>query len=230
MRPDPLVLVVEDEPPMQQFLQMLLTSHGMRVVTAGTAEESVRFAATQAPEVVLLDLGLPDLDGLEVVRRLRSWTQVPVIVLSARGRDRDKVEALDAGADDYLTKPFSAEELLARVRVALRHRSMRATDEPAIYESGDVVVDLARRLVTRAGVPVALTPTEYRVLELLVRHAGRVLTHVHILREVWGPRSLERSHYVRVHIPALRTKLEEDPTQPQLIRTESGVGYRLRDG
>ncbi|MFH1462757.1 MAG: response regulator [Pseudomonadota bacterium] len=229
MRPDPVVLVVEDELPMQQFLRTLLAGCGLRVVVEGTAEGAVRSAAMHAPEVVLLDLGLPDQDGLDVVRRLRAWSQTPVIVLSARGGDRDKVEALDAGADDYLTKPFSAQELMARVRVALRHRSSRVGEEPAVFESGGVAVDLARRVVTRAGQPVPLTPTEYRVLELLVRHAGRVLTHAHILREVWGPRSLDRAHYVRVHVHALRTKLEDDPTQPSLILTESGVGYRLRE-
>lgn len=226
----PTILVIEDELPMQHFLRSLIEGHGMRVVLSGTASDGVVQAATRSPDVVLLDLGLPDADGMEVVGRLRAWSTVPIIVLTARGRDRDKVDALDGGADDYLTKPFSAEELLARVRVALRHRVQRAPDEGSVYEAGGVRVDLARRRVSRGGAEIELTPTEYKILELLVRHAGRVVTHTQILREVWGPHTLTRTHYVRVHVHQLRAKLEENPAEPVIVRTEPGVGYRLREG
>lgn len=225
----PTILLIEDEPPMQYFLRSLVEGHQMRALSATTAQQGVTEAAMHTPDVVLLDLGLPDADGLEVVKRLRAWSTTPIIVISARGRDRDKVEALDAGADDYLTKPFSAEELLARIRVALRHRSLRDDGHGPIYRAGDFAVDLARRRVTRGDTEIALTPTEYKILEVLVQHAGRVLTHTQILRTVWGPNLLTKTHYVRVHMHQLRSKIEQGPDQAALIRTESGVGYRLRE-
>lgn len=229
MNHPPTILIIEDEPPMQYFLRSLVEGHQMKTVVAATAQEGVTEAAMRAPDVVLLDLGLPDGDGLEVVGRLRAWSTVPIIVISARGRDRDKVEALDAGADDYLTKPFSAEELLARIRVALRHRTLRGEAEGPIYEADGLKVDLSRRLVTRDGMEIALTPTEYKILEMLTQHAGRVVTHTQILRAVWGPHLLTKAHYVRVHMHQLRSKIERDLNQPALIRTEAGVGYRLRE-
>lgn len=225
----PTVLIIEDEPPMQLFLRSLVEGHGMKTVSSDSATDGVTQAATRSPDVVLLDLGLPDADGLDVVKRLRAWSSVPIIVISARGRDRDKVEALDVGADDYLTKPFSAEELLARIRVALRHRTQRAAEEGPVYRAKGLTVDLARRAVSRDGAEITLTPTEYKILELLVQHAGRVLTHTQILRAVWGPGALTRTHYVRVHVHQLRLKIEADPTQPALLRTEAGVGYRLSE-
>ncbi len=225
----PTILIIEDEPPMQYFLRSLVEGHGMKVLVASTAKEGVMETATRAPDVVLLDLGLPDGDGLDVVRQLRTWTSTPILVLSARGRDRDKVEALDAGADDYLTKPFSAQELLARVRVALRHRALRTDTESPIYQVDGLCVDLAKRRVTRNDEEITLTPTEYKILEVLVQHAGRVLTHTQILRTVWGPHLLTKAHYVRVHVHQLRSKIEQDPDQPRLIQTEPGVGYRLRE-
>ncbi len=225
----PTILIIEDEPPMQYFLRSLVEGHGMKVLVASTAKEGVMETATRAPDVVLLDLGLPDGDGLDVVRQLRTWSSTPILVLSARGRDRDKVEALDAGADDYLTKPFSAQELLARVRVALRHRALRADTESPIYQVDGLCVDLAKRRVTRNDEEITLTPTEYKILEVLVQHAGRVLTHTQILRTVWGPHLLTKAHYVRVHVHQLRSKIEQDPDQPRLIQTEPGVGYRLRE-
>ncbi|MFL5263940.1 MAG: response regulator [Anaeromyxobacteraceae bacterium] len=222
----PLVLVVEDEPPVRRFLRAALAS-GYRVVEAGSVAEAEQLAPGHNPDVFLLDLGLPDGDGIDLTRRLREWTRAPIIVLSARGREEDKVNALDAGADDYLTKPFGVNELLARLRVALRHAHASA-EQPAVLEAGPLRVDLARREVTVDGAAVHLTPTEYRVLALLAQHAGKVLTHRHILREVWGPNATE-AHYVRVQMAELRKKIERDPARPRLLVTEAGVGYRLRD-
>ncbi|MEO8202087.1 MAG: winged helix-turn-helix domain-containing protein, partial [Gemmatimonadota bacterium] len=180
------------------------------------------------PDVILLDLGLPDLDGLEVTRQIREWSRTPIIVISARGREQDKVAALDIGADDYLTKPFGVPELLARIRVALRHANRTDNDEPSpVFRSGPVQVDLSRRLVTRASQPVHLTPTEYKLLATLIRHAGRVITHRQLLREVWGLNSINQTQYLRVYMAQLRHKLEADPARPRLLTTESGVGYRL---
>lgn len=221
------VLIVEDEPPMQRFLSTLLRAHGHRVLRAESGAEGIREAATRNPDVVLLDLGLPDMDGLDVVERLREWTRVPVIVLSARQQDHDKVTALDRGADDYLTKPFSAEELMARVRVALRHARLRADSGPSVIEVSGVRIDLSARTVHRDGAAVDLTKTEYDVLAELARHAGRCLTHAHILRAVWGPHCQTRAHYVRVQVRSLRVKLEKQPSSPSLILTETGVGYRF---
>ncbi len=227
-----LVLVVEDEPQMQRFLRASLTSHGYRFMEAGSAEEAVRQASSHNPDLVLMDLGLPDGDGIELTRRMREWTRVPIVVISARGREDDKVAALDAGADDYLTKPFGVNELLARMRVALRHSvqasSGRAT-EP-VLESGDLRIDLVRREVTRDGAAVHLTPIEYKLLVLLAQNAGKVLTHRQILKEVWGAAYANQTHYVRVHMAELRKKVEADPARPRHLATEQGVGYRFRDG
>jgi two-component system KDP operon response regulator KdpE len=223
----PLVLVVEDELPVRRFLRAALAGHGYRVVEAGSVAETEQLAPGHNPDVFLLDLGLPDGDGVALTRRLREWSRAPIVVVSARGREEDKVNALDAGADDYLTKPFGVNELLARLRVALRHA--QASDEAdTVVEAGPLRVDLARREVTVGGAEVRLTPTEYRVLALLARHAGKVLTHRQILREVWGPNATE-AHYVRVQVAELRKKLEADPARPRLLVTEPGVGYRLRD-
>ena len=228
MTDTPLVLVVEDEPQMRRFLRATLGAHGYRFVEADTAAQALAHATAHNPDIVLLDLGLPDLDGLEVTRRLREWATTPVIVLSARGQEADKIAALDAGADDYLTKPFGAGELLARMRVALRHaaRTSGETDEPVVT-FGEIAVDRARRRVTRGGAEVHLTPREYRLLLALVKHAGKVLTHQQLLKEVWGPGSVRETHYLRVYMAQLRHKLEADPARPRHLRTEPGVGYRL---
>ncbi len=226
----PLVLVVEDEPQMRRFIRASLTSHGYRLVEAERASEAVALATSHNPELMLLDLGLPDGDGLDLTRQLREWSRVPIIVISARGREEDKVTALDAGADDYLTKPFGVNELLARMRVALRHAQM-ATGPAAlqVLELGDLKLDLARRQVTRAGQELHLTPIEYKLLALFAQHLGKVLTHRQILKEVWGPAYATQTHYVRVHLAELRKKIEADPSRPKLLVTEPGVGYRLRD-
>jgi two-component system KDP operon response regulator KdpE len=225
--PGPLVLVVEDEPQVRRFLRAALSAHGYRFLEAGGVREAEQLATSHNPDVFLLDLSLPDGDGLDLTRRLREWTRSPIVVLSARGREEDKVDALDAGADDYLTKPFGVKELLARLRVALRHAAA-SPGEPPVLEAGPLRVDLARREVTVGGRDVRLTPTEYRLLALLARHAGKVLTHRQILREVWGPNATE-AHHVRVHMAELRKKIEADPARPRLLVTEPGVGYRLRD-
>lgn len=224
---EPLVLVVEDEPQMRRFLRAALSSHGYRLVEASGMREAEQLATSHNPDIYLLDLGLPDGDGIDLARSIREWSGAPIIVLSARGREEDKVNALDAGADDYLTKPFGVNELLARLRVALRHARATVAEEP-VLEAGPLRIDLARREVTVEGREVRLTPTEYRLLALLARHAGKVLTHRQILREVWGPNATE-AHYVRVHMAELRKKIEADPARPRLLVTEPGVGYRLRD-
>lgn len=226
--PGPLVLVVEDEPPMRKFIRASLTSHGYRLLEADRASEALMLATSHNPELILLDLGLPDADGIELTRQIREWSQVPIIVISARGREDDKVAALDAGADDYLTKPFGVNELLARMRVAQRHAVGAAAPEP-VFELGELRIDFARREVTRAGEPMHLTPIEYKLLGLFARHAGKVLTHRQILKEVWGPAHASQTHYVRVHMAELRKKIELDPSRPKLLVTEPGVGYRLRD-
>jgi len=228
--PAPLVLVVEDERTMVRLLHAALTSHGYRVVEASSGEEALRQAATRAPDVVVLDLGLPDLDGLEVTRRLREWSAVPIVVVSARGQEGDKIKALDAGADDYVTKPFSVGELLARMRVALRHAA-RTAQEPGetTLSVGGLRIDRLRRQVFVDDVEVRLTPIEYRLLSMLAQHAGRVLTHEHLLRQVWGPGYTQQHHYLRVYMAQLRHKLEQDPSRPRYLLTEPGVGYRLRE-
>jgi two-component system, OmpR family, KDP operon response regulator KdpE len=225
----PLVLVVEDEPQMRRFLRATLTSHEFRLVEAGTAADALALATSQSPDVVLLDLGLPDLDGLEVTSRIRQWSSVPIIVLSARGREADKIEALDKGADDYLTKPFGSGELLARLRVALRHsaRGRNEESEP-VFLVGDIRVDRVHRRVFRADEEVHLTPLEYKLLADLVKNAGMVMTHRQLLHDVWGPQSGSQSHYLRVYMAQLRHKLEDDPARPKHLTTEPGVGYRLK--
>jgi len=227
---EPLVLVVEDELQMRRFLRASMSAHGYRVAEAATASDAVAMATSRNPEVILLDLGLPDGDGIELTRQLRGWSRVPIIIISARGRDDDKVAALDAGADDYLTKPFAVNELLARVRVALRHaREAGATRQESALEFGTLRIDLVRREVTVSGREVHLTPIEYNLLVLLARNAGRVLTHRQIIREVWGAAYSGQTHYVRVYMAELRKKIEQDPARPRLLVTEPGVGYRLRD-
>lgn len=223
----PLVLLVEDEPQMRRFLRVALEAEGHRLVEASGAGEGLRHAAAYNPELVLLDLGLPDGDGVDVTRQLRSWSSVPIIVLSARGQEGDKIAALDAGADDYLTKPFSTGELLARMRVALRRSEQRDRPEEAVFTAGALRVDRARRQVFVGESEVRLTPTEYRLLAELVQHAGKVLTHRHLLKEVWGPGRTSQTHYLRVYMQQLREKLEADPSRPRWLRTEPGVGYRF---
>jgi two-component system KDP operon response regulator KdpE len=224
---EPLVLVVDDEPQLRRFLRASLPAQGYRLIEAASGEEALREAAARAPDLVLLDLGLPDLDGVEVTRRLREWSAAPILVLSARDQEQDKIRALDAGADDYLTKPFATGELLARMRVALRHAARgEATEEPVVA-TGDMRVDLAGRRVTVGEREVRLTRTEYRLLALLARHAGKVLTHRQLLKEVWGPGAVDQTHYLRVYMGQLRHKIEADPAQPRYLLTETGVGYRL---
>jgi two-component system KDP operon response regulator KdpE len=225
----PLVLVVEDDPQMRRFLRASLTSHGFEVAEAETAAAALALATSRSPEVILLDLGLPDQDGVAFARGVREWSRVPIIVISARGREGDKVTVLDAGADDYLTKPFGVDELLARIRVALRH-AREANGAPApVIEIGALRLDLTRREVWLAGQELHLTPIEYRLLAMLARNAGRVLTHRQLLNEVWGEGHGQQTHYLRVYMAQLRRKIEPAPARPKLLVTEPGVGYRLRD-
>jgi two-component system, OmpR family, KDP operon response regulator KdpE len=220
-------LVVDDEIQIRRFLKISLEANGYHIDEAVNGQAALTKAAQIRPDIIILDLGLPDMDGLEVLTRLREWTQTPVIILSVRDADRDKITALDTGADDYLTKPFSMDELLARMRVAQRH----AQPEPqsAIFTYGDLQVDFARRLVTKKGEPVKLTPTEYALLRLLIQNASKVLTHRQILKAVWGPEYVEETHYLRVYFAQLRQKLEDDPALPKIFLTEPGVGYQLVD-
>jgi two-component system KDP operon response regulator KdpE len=230
-RDDPprrLVLVVEDEPQVMRFLRATLTAHDYRLVEATTGQQALLEVATRSPDLVILDLGLPDLDGVEVTRRLREWSATPIIVISARGREDDKIQALDAGADDYLTKPFGVGELLARMRVAFRNAARVGSAGDPVFEVGDLRVDLAARRVFVAGEEVRLTRTQFNLLAALVKHAGKVMTHRELLREVWGPGAAAQSHYVRVYMGQLRHKLEADPARPRYLVTETGVGYRLR--
>jgi two-component system KDP operon response regulator KdpE len=227
--PRPVVVVVEDEPQIRRFLRTVLPGQGYTLYEADTGRQGLVEAAVRKADVLILDLGLPDMDGVEVVKRLREWSQMPVIVLSARAQEEDKVAALDAGADDYLTKPFGVSELLARLRVALRHAT-RGPEGSQVFESGPLKVDLGARRVEVAGHEVHLTPIEYRLLSVLVRHPGKVLTHRQLLREVWGPSHIEDAHYLRIYMAQLRRKLEEDAAQPRFLLTEPGVGYRLAGG
>ncbi len=214
---------------MRKFLRATLDSHGYDVLLAETAREGIAMATQHTPDVVLLDLGLPDADGLDVTRELRGWSKVPIIVISARGREDDKVEALDAGADDYLTKPFGVNELLARLRVV--QRRMAGTESTTgVLEIGELVIDVPRHVVTVRGTTVHLTPIEFRLLLELAKHAGRMLTHRQILKEVWGPNAGSQTHYLRVYMTHLRKKLELDPARPKMLLNEPGVGYRLHDG
>jgi len=220
------ILVVDDELPIRRFLRASLTAHDYGVLEAENGEAALSAVAAQHPDVVILDLGLPDIDGIEVTRRLREWTHIPIIILSVRGAEGDKIAALDAGADDYVTKPFGAGELLARLRATLR-RAATPTGEP-VQTIGDLTVDLARRIVSVAGNEIPLTPTEYDLLRVLVSHAGKVLTHRQLLREVWGPGYESELHLLRVNISNLRRKIEPDLARPRYLVTEPGVGYRLR--
>ena len=224
----PRILIVDDEPAIQRFLKTALSGGEFTLVQVETGQAALVAAATEKPDVILLDLGLPDLDGVEVIERIRQWSQVPILILSVRDRETDKVRALDAGADDYLTKPFGVGELHARIRVMLR-RSLQQLPEP-VYRIDDLEVDLARRLVLLRGEEIALTPTEYDLLRLFVINVGKVLTHRHILKQIWGAAYIEQPHILRVNVSNLRHKLEKDASRPRYIVTESGVGYRFKSG
>lgn len=221
----PRVLVVDDERPIRRFLQASLGGQ-YEVLEAANGEETLRLVASQQPELVILDLGLPDIDGVDVTRRLREWTQIPIIIVSVREQEADKIKALDAGADDYLTKPFGAAELMARIRVALR-RAPQPESDP-IFAAEDLRVDLARRIVSIEGKEILLTPTEYDILRTLIQHAGKVVTHRQLLRTVWGTAYEEETHLLRVNVSNLRRKVEKDPAKPRYVITEPGVGYRLK--
>ncbi len=222
------ILIVEDEQEIRRFLRASLANHGYRLIECETGQRGLDLVADERPDLVLLDLGLPDADGLTIIRRLRGWSQVPVIVLSARGREADKVKALDEGADDYLTKPFSVVELQARIRVALRHAA-HDHGEPSepVFTLGRLRVDMDRRQVFVNDKEVHLTPIEYRLLTTLIKHSGKVVTHRQLLKEVWGPESVFETHYLRVYMTHLRRKIEPDPAQPQFLLTDPGIGYRL---
>jgi two-component system, OmpR family, KDP operon response regulator KdpE len=222
----PTILVIEDEPEIRLFLRTSLVSEGYRVVEAQNGERGVIEAGSHKPDLAIVDLGLPDIDGVEVIRSIRKWSPMPIVVLSARAREQAKVEALDAGADDYVTKPFGVGELLARVRVALRHAA-RAPSGKETLVLGRIAIDLQRRRTTRNGEEVHLTPIEFRLLACLAQHLGMVVTHRQLLREVWGPSHIEHTHYLRIYMKQLRDKLEDDPIRPRHLLTETGVGYRL---
>ena len=221
------IVVVEDEAQIRRFLRTTLVSEGYQVVEAETGKQGLAEAATRKPDLVILDLGLPDMDCVEVVRGIRTWSAVPVIILSARSQESDKISALDAGADDYLVKPFGVGELLARIRVALRHFSGALGEAEGVFSVGELTVDMLHRKVTLGVAEIHLTPIEYRLLTVLVKHAGKVLTHQLLLKEVWGPNYVERAHYLRIYMGTLRHKLEKDPARPRFLLTEVGVGYRL---
>ncbi|MGB9988185.1 two-component system response regulator KdpE [Pseudoduganella rhizocola] len=225
--PAPVALLIEDEPQIRRFVRLALEGEGWQVQEAATMNRGLIDAGTRRPDLVILDLGLPDGDGIDLIADLRKWSSVPVIVLSARVSEEEKIRALDAGADDYLTKPFGVGELLARVRAALRRQRKPGADAAGVVQFGEVKVDLPKRLVTRGGQMVHLTPTEFRLLSVLVNNAGRVVTNPQLLREVWGPSHSESGHYLRIYMGHLRQKLEEDPAQPAYLLTETAVGYRL---
>lgn len=226
--PGPVIVVVEDEPDIRRFLRASLLSKGYRLVEAATGREGLEAAETRQPDLIILDLGLPDMDGLEVIRRVREWSLVPIVVLSAKGQETTKVAALDAGADDYIAKPFGVSELLARMRVSLRHAARSSQGEPTpVFTTGELQIDLAQRRVRVKGKDVHLTPIEYRLLTTLAKHAGKVLTRNQLLTEVWGRPYADQAHYLHVHMAQLRRKVENDPTRPRYLLTEPGVGYRL---
>ncbi|MBK5290313.1 MAG: response regulator [Acidobacteriia bacterium] len=231
MRNAPEILIVEDDPQIRRFLRATLTAEQYRFHEALTAAEAIAQAAARQPDLIVLDLGLPDQDGLEVIRHVRQSNSTPIIVLSARGREKDKIEALDLGADDFVSKPFAVGELLARIRAALR-RAATITGEASgtVFRTGNIEVDLGKRLVLVAGTAVHLTPIEFRLLQALIRHAGKVITQRQLLIEVWGPQHSGQSQYLRVYMAQLRRKLEADPTRPRFLLTEPGVGYRLLEG
>ncbi|MDP3008118.1 MAG: response regulator [Methylococcales bacterium] len=225
----PVIIVIEDDPPIRRFLRTGLSTQGFTVFEADTGKQGIIEAEVRKPDLVILDLGLPDMEGVEVIKAIRTWSAIPIIILSARSSEQHKIDALDAGADDYLTKPFGFGELLARIRVALRH-AIRPMEhiQADIFATANLKVDLHNRVVTLDDEEVHLTPIQYRLLVVLVKQAGRVLTHQHILKEVWGPSYQENAHYLRIYMSQLRQKLEADPTQPKFLLTESGVGYRLK--
>ena len=223
----PRILIVEDEPQIRRFVGEALEAEGMQMQEAATGKQGMTEVATRQPDLLILDLGLPDMDGVSLIRDLRNWSTLPILILSARDAEQDKIDALDAGADDYLSKPFGIGELLARVRALLRRRTSAAEVGPLV-EFGSVQVDFSRRVVTRHSAEVRLTPIEYRLLAVLIANAGKVMTHRHLLREVWGPSYAESSHYLRVYVGNLRRKLEDDPAQPRHFLTETGVGYRFQ--
>ena len=224
----PVALIVDDEVQIRRLLRVVLEAEDYQVHEAETGQQGLTEIAIRRPSIILLDLGLPDMEGLEVLKRLREWSTAPVLVLSVRDDEQGKVAALDAGAEDYVTKPFSTPELLARLRNA--QRKTRPEEEVSVFKSGDLIVDLTARVVTRGGHQIKLTATEYALLRLFIRHPGRVLTHRYILREIWGPKSEEHRQYLRVYVTHLRQKIEADPTKPRLIKTESGIGYRFDAG
>ena len=224
-RMKPVALIVDDEPQIRRLLRVVLEGENYQVQEAENGQQGLTEIANRRPAIILLDLGLPDMEGLEVLKRLREWSEAPVLVLSVRDDEQSKVAALDSGAEDYVTKPFSTAELLARLRAA--QRKTRPEEEVSIFKSGNLIVDLTARVVKRAGHEIKLTVTEYALLRLFVRHPGRVLTHRYILREIWGPKSEEHRQYLRVYVTHLRQKIEPDPTKPSLIRTEPGIGYRF---
>ena len=227
--PSPLVLVVEDEMQIRRFVRAALEGEGCRVAEAETMAQGLLDAGTRKPDLVILDLGLPDGDGVRFVHDLRAWSYLPVLILSARSTESDKIGVLDAGADDYLTKPFAVGELLARVRALLRRGKLAGETGSPVIRFGDVEVDLTRRQILRQGTPVHLTPIEYRLLCVMLANTGKVMTHRHLLRDVWGPSYVESNHYLRIYVGHLRQKLEQDPTQPRHLLTETGVGYRFQN-
>jgi two-component system KDP operon response regulator KdpE len=223
----PLLLIIEDEAQMRRFLRVSLTNVGYQLLEAETGKDGLAQAAARNPDIILLDLGLPDIDGLEITERLREWTKTPIVIISARGQEEDKIKALDAGADDYLTKPFGVGELLARLRVALRH-STRTAAGSSVFSTGDLKVDFDKRQVLRGDTDIHLTPIEYKLLAKLIENAGKVVTHRQLLKEVWGPGHVDQTQYLRVYMGQLRHKLEAEPSRPRYLLTEPGVGYRLK--
>jgi len=225
----PVIVIIEDDPAIRLFLRTGLGAHGFKLFETNRGQQGIIEAGVRKPDMIILDLGLPDMDGVEVIKKIRTWSTVPIIILSARSTEQHKIDALDAGADDYLTKPFGLGELLARIRVALRHAfSSPAQDGNGIFTTGQLKVDLLKRQVFVAEQEIHLTPTQYRLLSLLVKNAGKVLTHQYLLKEVWGPSYKDNSHYLRIYMSQLRQKLETDATQPEYLLTESGIGYRLK--
>jgi len=226
---DPVIIIIEDDPAIRRFLHTSLSTQGFTVFEAETGKQGITEAGMRKPDLVVLDLGLPDMDGIDVIKALRAWSNVPIIVLSARSYEQHKIDALDLGADDYLTKPFGFGEFLARVRVALRHAYRSSVSQQGdVFTIENLRIDFHKRLVTVDDQEVRLTPIQYRLLSVLVKHAGKVMTHQQILKEVWGPSYQENAHYLRIYMSQLRQKLEKDPTQPRFLLTESGVGYRFK--
>lgn len=224
------ILIIEDEAEIRKFLRLTLTMHHLNPIEAENGKDGLRLLTSQRPEVIILDLGLPDMDGIEIIRQVREWSQIPIIVLSARGQEQDKITALELGADDYLTKPFAAGELIARIQVARRHASRLKETGASFYEFDHLKVDLAARVVTLDSEEVHLTPIEYKLLSVLVKNAGKVITHAQLLREVWGKHNAQNNNYLRIHTQHLREKLKDDALNPRFIMTEPGIGYRFREG